>query len=168
MLEEIATVLGQPERILLEAARLTQPQAAPAELAATRRQLDEVVARQGRLARLYVAGELPEDVLRPQSEQLSRRREALESRLLLLERDTHAPALDLDRLRDELPQVTARLRRWIMEPSEEDVNLMLEALQVEVSASRERVQIDGAIPLVGPAEGDPSAGDLVTIAQTSA
>jgi len=55
------------------------------------------------------------------------------------------------------------LKEWILEASEDDMELILEALHIQVSASRGEIQIEGSIPVLVP-EGE----DLVTIARTSA
>ena len=51
----------------------------------------------------------------------------------------------------------------VLKASEDDMELILEALHIQVSASRGEVQIEGSIPVLVP-EGE----DLVTIARTSA
>ena len=51
----------------------------------------------------------------------------------------------------------------VLKASEDDMELILEALHIQVSASRCEVQIEGSIPVLVP-EGE----DLVTIARTSA
>ena len=75
-----------------------------------------------------------------------------------------APSVDLDRLSERLPEVAARLRRWVLEAGDEDVALILKALDLHIRASSKEVQIEGAMPLI---DGD-SDTDLVTIVQTSA
>ena len=55
-------------------------------------------------------------------------------------------ALDLDQLATTLPEAAARLRRWVLDASEDDMELILRALQVRVAASRDRVQIEGSVP----------------------
>ena len=54
------------------------------------------------------------------------------------------------------------LKEWVLEASEDDMELILEALHIQVSASRGEIQIEGSIPVLVP-EGE----DLVTIARTS-
>ena len=71
-------------------------------------------------------------------------------------------ALDLDQLAATLPEAAARLRQWVLDASEEDMDLILQALQVQIAASREQVRIEGSVPAL-LLEGE----DLVTIVQTS-
>ena len=71
--------------------------------------------------------------------------------------------LDLDLLASTLPDAAARIKEWVLEASEDDMELILEALHIQVSASRGEVQIEGSVPVL-IAEGE----DLVTIARTSA
>ena len=60
------------------------------------------------------------------------------------------------------PAAAAWLRKWVLEASEQDMGLILNALSVQVKASQDQVLIEGAVPLAMP-EGE----DLVTIVQTS-
>ena len=71
--------------------------------------------------------------------------------------------LDLDLLAATLPDAAARIKVWVSQASEGDMDLILRALDIQVAASREEVRIEGSVPAVGPQE-----VDLVTIVQTSA
>ena len=126
------------------------------------RELEQVEERQRRLAKLYVEGSIPEEILSVESEQLNRRRSILETERRGLVPST-PQAINLDQLNQILPEVTARLRTWVLEASEEDMGLILRALAVQVKASWEEVQIEGVVPVL---ESEPD--DLVTIVQTSA
>ena len=72
--------------------------------------------------------------------------------------------IDLDRLAGRLPEVADRLREWVLEAKDEDIALILKALDLHIKASSKEVQIEGAIPPMDSG----SATDLVTIVQTSA
>ena len=114
------------------------------------------------LADLYINGSLPQNILESKSEELNQHRLRLEE----ANRELSAPrpkGLDLDRLASTLPDAAARIRQWVLEASEDDMELILEALHIQVSASRGEVQIEGSVPVL-IAEGE----DLVTIARTSA
>ena len=54
-----------------------------------------------------------------------------------------------------------RLREWVLAASDEDLELILKALAVQVKASQQRIDIEGAVPVLQEDQ------DLVTIARTS-
>jgi hypothetical protein len=132
-----------------------------ARLEATDQEIRQVEVRQRRLVRLYVEGSIPEEILSSQSEELNNRRIALESnRRSLLE---SAPqAIDIKQLKERLPEVAARLREWVLECSDADMELILKGLSVQVMASHEEIHIEGTAPIMIP-----EAEQLVTIVQTS-
>lgn len=74
-----------------------------------------------------------------------------------------APTIDVEHLAARLPEAASRVRQWVLDASEEDMGLILKALEVQVTASREKIQIEGTVP-VAVHEGD----DLVTTGQTLA
>ena len=81
-------------------------------------------------------------------------------------RDLDAPrpqGLDLDLLAATPPDAAARIEVWVSQASEEDMDSILRALDIQVAASKEEVRIEGSVSAVVPQE-----VDLVTIAQTSA
>jgi hypothetical protein len=71
--------------------------------------------------------------------------------------------LDLDLLAETLPEAATRIREWVVQASEEDMALILRALDIQVAASREEVRIEGSVPALVSQD-----ADLVTIVQTSA
>ena len=162
VLKEVAKVLSRPDRILSEARRLANQGIDAAAIKVATSELEQVEEQQRRLTRLYVSGTMPEDVLAEESSRLSKRRGNLEAKRMSLETQPTS-SVDLDKLSEGLPEVAAKLRRWVLEAGDEDVALILKALDLHIRASSEEVQIEGAIPLIG---GD-SDTDLVTIVQTS-
>jgi len=155
-------VLSDPRRILEEAKRLGGQGIDTARLEALAQDLKKVEMQQRKLVDVYLKGSMPESVLEEKSKELSEQHIRLEDE----RRAIHAPGpqqLDLDQLAATLPEAAARLRRWVLEASEGDMELILGALQVKVTASQEEVQIEGSVPALVPKE-----EDLVTIVQTSA
>lgn len=110
---------------------------------------------------------LPDDLLAEESNRLSGQRQRLERECRKLEA-VGANTVDLERLRQTLPQVLARLRQWVFESTKEDIALLLEALQVQVQASHEQVLIKGVVPTPTPLEKSGRVQDFVTIERTSA
>ena len=105
---------------------------------------------------------VPENVLRTKGEELNQQRVRLEAKHRAIE-GSGLRTTDLEAVRLRLPEIAARLHRWVMEISEDDMELVLAALQVQVFASREEIRIEGSVPVIVPQE-----EDLVTIVQTSA
>jgi len=101
--EQIVELLADPQRILEEAKYLNEQEVDSARLEAVDQEIRQVEVRQRRLARLYVEGSIPEEILSSQSEDLNSRRMALESsRRSLLE---SAPqAIDIKWLIERLPE----------------------------------------------------------------
>jgi hypothetical protein len=82
VLEEIASVLSDPARILAEASRLSEPEnegGAPRQ--SPEAELKDVEEKQARLVKLYVAGSMPEHILAQQAASLEARRSELEGAL---------------------------------------------------------------------------------------
>lgn len=105
---------------------------------------------------------MPDDVLGAEQEELTKQRERLEPERRALE-ESEARTIDLSQLSLMLPVATQRLRQWVPDASGQDMDLIPWALEVQIRASHERVQIEGAVPATVP-----EAEDLVTIERTSA
>ena len=71
VIEQIADVLSHPDRILDEACRLAQKGFDSTRMEAIGQELKQVEERQRRLARLYLAGAVPESILNPESKDLT-------------------------------------------------------------------------------------------------
>ena len=161
VLEQLASLLSDPHRILEEAGRHYEAESHRARLRGIERKLGDVEESQRRLARLYLSGSLPEEVLNSESDRLSRERSRLESEARAIEAEA-SRSIDLEGLASRLPEVAARLHRWVVEATDEDVELIAAALDLQVTASAEKVLVEGTVPAL---EGE--AEDLVTIVQTS-
>ncbi len=168
VLEQVANVLSNPGRIIQEARRLNGAVQSSHELEPVKKELRSIEAQQRRLVKLYTAGSLPEDVLGEDSERLRVQRERLERELRQLE--TAKPRqIDINRLERALPRILDHLRAWVNDASEDDVTLMLNALQVQIKASNEEVHIgEGVIPVSEPQNLDQEDQDLLTTGRTSA
>ena len=98
-------------------------------------ELEKIEERQDRLADLYVKGSLPQNILEAKSEELSRQRQRLEAEHQILV-GSLPKGLDLDRLAARLLKPAIRLRQWVLEASEDDMELILRALNIRIAASR--------------------------------
>jgi hypothetical protein len=72
--------------------------------------------------------------------------------------------LDTIALAEQMPKVLNTVRNWIAEAGDSDFDLLLRAVDVQISASREQVEISGSVPMI---EARPQS-ELVTIERTSA
>ena len=160
----LSDLLASPDRILAEAKRLADREPKDDGLETLLCTLDEVEAAQSRLVRLYTAGELPEHLLSEQSRSLAKRRELLEDQRRDLQAQAKPSTLDFKRVARDVPAALAVIRKLVEDANGDDFDLMLRAVDVQVSASREAVEIAGIVPLI-PA-GDQA--DFATIEQTSA
>ena len=77
-----------------------------------------------------------------------------------------ACALDLGKLRRQLPEVLQTIREWVHDAEGDDLSLLLNALQVQVHASTERVSIEGVIPVSMVGSEADYGRDLATIERT--
>ncbi|MSQ15327.1 MAG: hypothetical protein EXR50_05640 [Dehalococcoidia bacterium] len=162
---ELARVLSEPRVLLSEARRLNGDDGEAVRKTELQRKLNAVEAEQRRLARLYTAGMLPDDILEGESRRLSAQRQRLENERQVLE--AKGPnMIDLERLERELPEALTRLRQWVLLATEDDMALILEALQVQIRASNDQVFIEGVIPTSIQSKQDKSVQDFVTIERT--
>ena len=150
-------------RVLAEAQKFSAQGADADEGARLQSELEATEEQQKRLARLFVAGQLPEDMLEGEAVTLRRRRDAIERKLRALENQRFA-AIDIPNVKEKLPAVLARIGQWVTSAEGEDVALLFDALDVRVAASREHAQITGQVPVLS--ENDADGDLLVTIART--
>ena len=162
VLEQVVKVLADPARILAEARHLDGQEVDETRANDIAKEIEKIEAQQRRLADLYINGSLPQNILESKSEELSQHRLRLESENRVLEAP-RPQGLDLDLLAATLPDAAARIKVWVSQASEGDMDLILRALDIQVAASREEVRIEGSVPTIVPQE-----VDLVTIVQTSA
>ena len=167
MLERIIDVLTNPDLLRSEIIRFTQgrpnQQAKETEL---RRQLLGVQDREQRLARLFVDGELPEAVLQAEGSRLQLERKRTERELASIEQADLARVLR-DELETSIPAIAERVRQWVMDSRDEELETLLSALDIKIVASRKRAVVDVSVPY-GGASRIWDGKDLVTIERTSA
>jgi len=161
VLEQVIHVLSDPARIIAEACHLDGQEMDTFRANGITGELKRIEEQQRRLADLYVNGSLPPDILDSKSQVLSKERLRLEAE----SRGVNIPksdGLDVDQIAKTLPSAAAKIKEWVLQASDEDMELILQGLDIQVRVSGEEVQIDGSVPVL--VEND---GNLVTIAQTS-
>jgi len=161
VINQIIEILADPNRILAEAKHFSERGTNESKIIAVEGELQTIEEQQRKLADLYVAGSLPQDILDAKSEELNQRRlrfEAESKALLAL----HPRRVDLDRLSTTLPAAATRIKQWVLGASEDDMESILGALRIQVTASKDELYMEGSIPAIVPDE-----SNLVTIARTS-
>ena len=166
VLEQLVQILSDPNRLLDEARRLDGASGLSSDLAIITDKIGAVEAQQGRLARLYTSGALPEDALTIESERLKYARTRLERERIELE-NSITGKIDVSRLQKTRPQMLDKLRAWVSSASGDDLTLILNALQVKIKASNEQVHIEGVVPDLPTQFSGREGQDLVTIERTS-
>jgi hypothetical protein len=167
VLDEIAKVLTDPELVMGEARRLNAERAPAARLARLHSQSESIQEKQRRLVRLYSEGYLPDDILEGEAQRLNSELNQVNDGIAEAE-SRGARAVDLSKLRRQLPEVLQTIRDWVNNAKGDDLSLLLNALQVQIHGSTERVSIEGVIPLSMSKSEAKSARNLVTIERTSA
>ena len=117
-----------------------------------------------RLVRFDRVGALPEHLPREESRVLAERREALENTRRELQAQTVPTPRDFSRVAGDVPAALAAIRSWVEDASGDDFDLMLRAVDAQVRASHEGVEIAGVVPIFP----DGDQADFATIERTSA
>ena len=161
-MEQVIEVLSDPARIIAEARHLSGQEVDEGRARDIAEEIGKVEDQQRRLADLYINGSLPQDILKSKSQMLSHLRILLETenRKLNIPR---SDGLDLDLVSKYLQSAAARIKKWVLQASDEDMELILRGLDIQIRASGQAVQIQGSVPFL--VENDE---DLVTTEQTSA
>jgi hypothetical protein len=141
----IAETLAAPDRVIEEMRRASEKAGDHHNAAQVRERLKAIEAAQGRLARLYTSGMLPEDVLRRESEELGRQRGQIESALRELE-GRRTVIVHLSAVEHRLPEIVRAVRDWIRGAAGDDLSLLLEATQAQIKANADHAEIVGVIP----------------------
>jgi len=145
----LSDLLASPERLLDEASRAAAAKPVIDQgLAQILRELEEIEARQRRLVHLFTRGELPENMLSAESKSLAERRAALEAQRSAAESVEVMPRIDVARIRRELPVALLAIRTWIQSAGEDDFDLLLRAVDVQIMASGNQIEMHGSVPLI--------------------
>ena len=150
VLEQVIEILADPARILAEAKHISELGVDESRAIGIGKELEKIEEQQRRLADLYINGSLPQNILDSKSEELSQHRLRLEAESRALFFAPRPMGLDLDLLAATLPAAAARIKKWVLQASEEDMDLILQALNIRVAASREEVRIEGSVPALVP------------------
>jgi site-specific DNA recombinase len=145
---EVTAVLSRPSVVLAEYERAraadTKPDHAE-ERDRLQREIASVKDREKRLVRLYTFGEIDDDTVRSEGEELRRRRQVLEERLSALAPVELPSARPIDPAM--LERACALVKGWLENADTERRMIALEALQVAVTATREAATVSGVLPI---------------------
>jgi len=146
---EIKQVLADPGIVLQELEKQSEAIVDEDEVAGLEEEVASLVERERRLVRLYTFGTVDEQVIRTETEDISRRRSVLEQQLSSMKRPqpTAAWGVDPDRLKSACDAVVA----WLDKADTAERTLALEALQVNVEATKEAATVTGVLPTEPPA-----------------
>ena len=142
---EVRKVLTAPEVVLRE---LQQPREADAHVD-ERYRLDSEVAslreREERLVELFGLGEVDSEVVRSQLRDVQRRREVLAEQLAALSGPTVDVGADIEE--ESLRRTCAAIAERLDSGGREQHELVFEAVQLSVAATREEVTVEGVLPI---------------------
>jgi len=141
---EVRTVLASPEIVLQELKRQRDTDPYQQERGRVERRLEELRGREERLVRLYALGSVEEPVIERELAEAAASRAGIEARTEQLPADAGLPD-DLDQT--ALTAVCEQVRAFIDDADEADRDLILEALQIEVVASKDEATVRGVIPV---------------------
>jgi len=158
----LAGVVSEPRILMAELRARCRREPTDDRASSLDREIGEVEAKQRRLVKLFTSGELPETLLEAESRGLAEQRARLESERGRLRAGRRA-GLDLDQVERRLPEVLETIERWCASGGEDRLRLLVTALDVQLQASRETVEISGSVPLIDSSD----YADLVTIERTS-
>ena len=152
---EAARVLANPEIILAEAERLASrgPTVATDTL---QQELESLDRQRSRLLKLYQMGELDDGYLQAESMSIRKRREDIERQLPVAEVSPQVPEIA------DLKRAAEAVAEWLMAAEGDDFDLLLDALQIQVSAEKGAGELLGVLPDYSPTNGHADVCAMVT------
>ena len=135
--------------ILRELHRQSREKVDLSELDRLERILTELQERESRLVHLYTLGEVREETLRSESAGIVSQRMVLEEQLASLRRQALPLVGEMDP--ERLRSICAAVANWLKRAGEAERALVLEALQIRVTATVNETRISGVLPTELPA-----------------
>ena len=145
---EVKKVLASPAVVFQELEQRSKPETDGEEVARLEQELSALTERERRLARLYTYGEVDENVIREEGTHLQRQRILLQERLGSLRGSAAVTIQQVDP--EGLAKTCAAVADWLDGAGERDRTLVLEALQVAVTGTRESTTVTGVLPVDSP------------------
>ena len=118
------------------------------EVARLESALTNLKVRESRLVHLYTLGEVREETLRNESAGIASQRMVLEEQLGSLRRQAFPLLGDVDP--ERLKAMCGAVASWLERADEPDKALVLEALQIGVTATVDETRVSGVLPVELP------------------
>ena len=162
---EVRRVLTEPEVVLREQQGPGDTGNPGKEVERLQSELASLGEREERLVRLFGYDEVDSEVVRGEFRDIQRRREVLSNELAALTN----PRSDLSEDIDEraLRRTCAAVAAHLDGAGSDEQQLVLEAMRLNVEATREEVTIEGILPLEPP-KSRQTYSEIITTARTSA
>ena len=139
---EISAVLSRPDLVIRERKRRMGRTENPKRAAEVKARLKSLDKQEERLVRLYGMGEVAESAIRPALAEVRRDRDTANAELTALE----PPAALEDFDQEALQTTCSAIADWIKRADQSQRELVLEALQVKVTATKEEAIVEGVLP----------------------
>ncbi len=169
---EVRSVLTEPELVLREQRRLGETAPDPEEVERLESEMTSLRKREERLVRLFGYDEVDGDVVRSELRQLQGQRELLASEMDALTGVGSALGADVDE--GDLRRTCGAIAELLDGAGPEDQDLVLETVQLQITATRDEVTLEGVLPVDAPEsirtprKSSQNDQKFITIEQTSA
>ena len=145
---EMKRVLTNPDIVLNELKRVASEDTHDDQGEQLEQALADLALQEKRLVDLYTVGGITAAAVREKSDDLSKRRKVLEAQLASVQVTATPNFNDVDL--NGLQRVCAGVADWVDQADEKDRRLVLEALQVSISATKGAATMSGVLPTDTP------------------
>jgi hypothetical protein len=108
-----------------------------------------------RLLKLYQLGEIDDDYLQSESQKLRAQISSIEGELINITEPIQLPKAE------DLRKASAAVRQWVDTAQGDDMQLLLDAMQIQVKAERGRGELLGIIPEYARRNSHPDVRSMV-------
>ena len=145
---EVKRVLANPKVVLQELESQVEQKVDRGEIARSEKELDKLAEREKKLVHLYTLGAVDDEDIRKESEDISLQRGILERNLRVTQQPEFIAVRNIDQ--ELLNRVCEAVAQWIENADESERTLALEALQIEVEATKQGAVVSGVLPVEAP------------------
>ena len=145
---EVRSVLTEPELVLREHRRMGETAVDSGEVERLESEMASLRRREERLVRLFGYDEVDNEVVRSEFRELQRQRELLAEEMDALPRVGSAVDEDIDE--GDLRRTCEAIAERLDGAGPQDQDLVLEAVQLQITATREEVTLEGVLPVESP------------------
>ena len=141
---EIRKVLSKPQIVLAELKRQNSRNIDEQEIKRLKTILNGLIERESRLIRLYTLGDFDDDMLQKEKAVIAAERIIFEEQMGKLKSPTLPSVDDLDP--KSIKSVCKSVAKWLRRANQQEQTLVLEAMQIEVRATKEEITVSGVLP----------------------